>query len=161
MNIPALRNVFLAMILIPMSEAATFSAVSIPLFASPAAAAQYQENPRTRKSRGRQAIIKAMELYARVELMLVQGSDDVALMYGMLDKSYGFQQGAGGELAGLNHEAKFKDPTMERLQHEINAFAKPGSLKAKVQIHNHDVEGAIETIRKVQLIHRRVLIAFT
>src|SRR5258705_3775239 len=84
-------------------------------FATVADARQrYQEDPKLRKSRARQAMTQAMTLNAQVEMMLNQGSDQVDKMVQMLSQSYGYQVTAIGQMEGIVREAKFKDPMMER-----------------------------------------------
>jgi len=127
-------------------------------FASVADAQQrYQEDPKLRKSRARQALTQAMTLNAQVEMMLNQGSDQIDKMVQMLSQSYGYQITAIAQVEGIVREAKFKDPMMERGILEMYTSGKPPTMAAQTQVKSGDYGSALGSLAGAKQTHRKFM----
>ena len=127
-------------------------------FATVADAQQrYQENPQLRKSKARDALVKAMSLNAQVEMMLNQGSDQVDKMVQMLSQSYGYQVTAIAQVEGIVREAKFKDPMMERGILDMYERGKPPTMEAQTYIKTGDYGSALGSLAGAKQTHRKFM----
>lgn len=115
---------------------------------------RYRENPQMRKKKSREALSKAMELNAKVEMMIAQGSDNAALMIQMLSQSYGFQITAIGQMEGLEREACFKDAAIEHGIKDMYEIGKPRTQHASSLITAGDFNGALESLAIAKQTHR-------
>jgi len=118
---------------------------------------RYREDPKLRKSRAREALVKAMTLNAQVEMMLIQGSDQAAKMLQMLSQSYGYQVTSIAQLEGVVREATFKDPMMERGILDMYERGKPETMLAQTYIKNGDYPSAVSSLTKAKDCHRRFM----
>jgi hypothetical protein len=138
-----------------------FAGVGLILSASSTTLAQspkrYREDPRLRKSRARDALLKAMTLNAQVEMMLMQNSDQATKMIDMLRQSYGYQVTSIAQVEGIVREASFKDPTMERGILDMYEHGKPATLIAQTQIKNGDYGGAMASLAGAKQSHQRFM----
>ena len=127
-------------------------------FASVADAQQrYQEDPKLRKSRARQALTQAMTLNAQVEMMLNQGSDQIDKMVQMLSQSYGYQVTAIAQVEGIVREAKFKDPMMERGILDMYERGKPPTMQAQSEVKSGDYGSALGSLTTAKQTHRKFM----
>jgi len=120
----------------------------------------YHEDIRMLKSKGRESIFKAMELHAKVAMMITQGSDDVQTMDRLLDQSYGLQADSIGMMERINKSLKFKDPIMVRLIQNMYDWGKPGTLVTKAEISNGEFDKALATLQRVRGLHMQVSTMF-
>jgi len=120
----------------------------------------YHEDIRMLKSKGREAIFKAMELHARVAVMLTQGSQDVETMYKLLDQSYGCQADSIGMMERITKSSRFKDPVMLKLIQDMYNWGKPGTLGIKAKISNQEWDSALANLEKVRGLHMQVSTMF-
>jgi hypothetical protein len=118
---------------------------------------RYRENPQLRKSRARDALVKAMTLNAQVEMLLHQGSDQVSKMLQMLAQSYGHQVTSIAQLEGVVREASFKDPIMERGILDMYERGKPSTMLAQTQIKTGDYGAALQSLKAAKDSHRRFM----
>jgi hypothetical protein len=118
---------------------------------------RYREDPKIRKSRAREALVKAMSLNAQVEMMLHQSSDQVGKMVQMLAQSYGHQVTAIAQLEGVVREASFKDPLMERGIVDMYERGKPSTMLAQSQIKSGDFGGALQSLKASKDSHRKFM----
>ena len=119
---------------------------------------RYRENPQLRKSKARDALVKAMSLNAQVEMMLNQGSDHVDKMVQMLSQSYGYQVTAIAQVEGIVREAKFKDPMMERGILDMYERGKPPTMEAQTYIKTGDYGSALGSLAGAKQTHRKFMI---
>lgn len=119
---------------------------------------RYREDPRIRKSKARDALLKAMTLNAQVEIMLNQGSDQVDKMVDMLSQSYGYQVTAIAQLEGVVREASFKDPMMEQGILDMYEHGKPATMMAQSQIKSGDYGSALGSLAGAKLSHQKFMI---
>lgn len=130
------------------------------IFTTTAAYAQnnkYRVDPKIRKGKARQAMMKAMELNAQVEMMIKQGSESAGKMMEMLSQSYGYQVAAIGEAEGLVREAKFKDPVLQQAIKEMYRYGKPGTINAESQIRNGNIHSALGSLAGAKRIHQKFM----
>ncbi|GEM_PF-5544068 len=130
-------------------------------FAGTAYAQWHSQNnaeARARKNKAQKALLQAMELNARVEMMIKQGIDERDKMEGWLDQSYGFLAVAINEMEGVNRMAKFKDPMVERGIKDMYNDGKPETMKARGSIAVGAFDDALEHLAKAKLVHQRFLI---
>ena len=118
---------------------------------------RYREDPKLRKSRARDALVKAMNLNAQVEMMLHQNSDQVSQMMQMLSQSYGYQVTAIAQMEGLVREASFKDPMMERGILEMYERGKPPTMQAQSDIKRGDYGSALGGLAAAKQTHRKFM----
>ena len=130
-----------------------------PSFSAPVAYGQqrYQENPTLRKSKGRDALTKAMTLNAQVAVMLHQGSEQIDDMVRMLGQSYGHQVAAIAQAEGIVREVKFKDPIMERSILEMYEEGKPPTMMAQSQIKGGDYDSALASLAVAKRTHQKFM----
>jgi hypothetical protein len=119
---------------------------------------RYRMDPKLRKKLGREALTKAMELNARVELMIHQGSDQFEKMNSMLNQSYAEQIKAIGAIEGLVRESCFKDPSMIKGIESMYTEGKPFTMQGAQKIKNGDGPGALESLARAKLAHHRFMI---
>lgn len=126
---------------------------------TPAAHAQkrYREDPKLRKSRAREALVKAMTLNAQVEMMIHKNSGDVAKMVQMLSQSYGYQVNSIAQLEGVVREASFKDPLMERGILEMYTSGKPPTMQAQSEIKSGDYASALNSLAVSKRTHQKFM----
>ncbi len=130
-------------------------------FAGTAYAQWHNQNSgeaRVRKNKAQKALLQAMELNARVEVLIKQGSDDVAQMNRLLDQSYSLQAVAINAMEGVNRMAKFKDPLLERGISDMYGTGKPATLRARSDISAGAFDSALEDLAKAKVAHQRFLI---
>jgi hypothetical protein len=118
---------------------------------------RYRENPQLRKSRAREALVKAMTLNAQVEMMLHQNSDQVSQMMQLLSQSYGHQVTAIAQMEGLVREASFKDPIMDRGILEMYEQGKPPTMRAQSDIKRGDYAAALQSLAVAKRTHRKFM----
>lgn len=135
-------------------SAASFTAANVVQAAS-CDPRRYQENPRLRKQKAREALAKAMELNAKVEIMLAQGSQDIGKMTQSLSQSYGYQITAINQMEGLQREACFKDPAIDKGILSMYEVGKPNTDRATSLIRMGDFAAAAEALANAKQAHRR------
>ena len=120
----------------------------------------YKENPRLRKQKSQTALYKAMELNAKVVMMLQQGSDQYERMVKMLSESYGFQVVSIGQMEGLVRESCFKDPVIERGIKEMYDHGKPNTQAAEnlLRMGNMDINTVLSYLAEAKKIHQKFLL---
>ena len=120
----------------------------------------YHEDIRMLKNKGRESIFKAMELHAKVAMMITQGSQDVETMKKLLDQSYGFQADSIGMMERINKSLKFKDPIMAKLIKDMYDWGKPGTLVTKSEISNGEFDKALAQLERIRGLHMQVSTMF-
>ena len=142
-----------------LSAFLAFGFILSDFVAAPEALSQkrYREDPKLRKSRARDALVKAMTLNAQVEMMLHQNSGDVNRMVQMLSQSYGHQVTSIAQLEGVVREASFKDPLMERGILEMYTSGKPPTLQAQSEIKSGDYGSALNSLAVSKRTHQKFM----
>ena len=117
----------------------------------------YREDPRVRKQKSQTALFKAMELNAKVAIMMQQGSDQNERMIKMLSDSYGYQIVAITQMEGVVRESCFKDPLIEWAIKNMYEQGKPATLRAESKLRNGDPDilGELESAKQT---HQRFLL---
>ena len=121
---------------------------------------RFRWNVKESKKNGQAAIFKAMELHAKVVMMLAQGSDNVAAMQKLLDQSYGQQASAIAMMERLKQAEDFRDPIKERLIQNMYDWGKPGTLSVKAQIDNGEFDSALAQLQRIKGLHTQVSTVF-